>query len=156
MREALVEHYRPWIREVLHLLRLDHWEIQILSGPPADEDSQGAVSQYTWAHEADLWLGDTFFQRDPLHQAEIVAHEGLHLHQKPYKLAFSNAADVLGHSGVLGTMITALAKDAEETVVDDLGKVLAPFLPPPPPLPGWAAIPPRDPPGDEKAHRDST
>lgn len=131
-RATLVAHYRQYILEIAAALDLGRWAIVVQDGPTDDLDNLAEACQATYAEEGTIALGDLFFIRPRELQREIVVHECIHLHTKPFHLYQKKVLDVLGRSGLMGTLFEDLGQEYRETIVDRLAKTIARHFPLPP------------------------
>jgi hypothetical protein len=152
-RIALIAHYEPWIREMISAMGLDRWNIVITDHPPIG-DGIAEVSQYHWAEDATIYLGDDFFTRyGRADQRETIAHELLHLLQKPWKVFVWGLVEWLGEGGIFSEVYKRQAQDAEELTTDPIARAWARSLPLPPDPHPERFPPPRNPDETGQTHR---
>ncbi len=126
-RRRNLERVRPWVLACATFLHLDRWTLTLKDEPPP-EDAQAMIHRWRGQLDAHLFLSDHFFAVPEREQREVLAHELLHAHCRPFWDVWRDLDEVLGKPAYV--LFRNHMEVAEEQVVEALARVLAPLLPP--------------------------
>lgn len=130
VRKAAIGRLRPWFGACVAFLHLDHWRIT-LEEDMASDTARADIRRWRGQLDAEIRLGDEWFDAPEIEQRQSLCHELLHAHMRPLWEAWIDLDDVLGKPAY--ALFSRHMGLAEEQVVEALAKVLAPLLPALPP-----------------------
>ena len=116
---------REWIAETQSLLGLDHWEITIVEAA-SDVDAWADIDAHGQAPTADLRVSFDFWKQTPEKQRLVLAHELMHLVTCRYARVTENLEAALG--SLAWAVIEPQLEDAEERAVEQMARIVAPYL----------------------------
>lgn len=130
-RKAGLERMRAYVAVLQPLLRLQHWEITVGDERP-DSNGEAAIWYSRLCYVARIRFADKHFGQSVAEQTTTVAHELLHLHLAGADFAVKDSHEMLDPTSKL--LYDERWHVEFERAVDAISRVIAPFLPLPPPF----------------------
>ena len=116
------------IVNLLPLLGLSDWKINLMHQPTTEDEAAGEIQVVAGRRVANLLLAHDFATMPPADQQHFLVHELVHVHLYPLHSMLEDVMPKL--VGEATWLVIELAQhEREEHAVDALAAVLAPLLP---------------------------
>jgi hypothetical protein len=114
-----------YVSEIQTALNVAHWKVSI-ARDASDVDAWADINPHEQNHTAELRISHDFCQT-PEMQREVLTHEMLHLVTARLDQTVEALEDAMGK--VLWAVFEPQYENATERAVDQLARVIAPFIP---------------------------
>jgi hypothetical protein len=115
-----------YIRQLADLMQLKDWDIDLSRGEPQSNTADAEICTYYGQRGAAISLPVKFFAQSPERQRYFIAHELMHCHSEDLSECIRL---YINHNGHMDDLIAQVYRREEEVLVDNLARVIAPFLP---------------------------
>lgn len=126
-RQRALDAVRAYVRDLLPLLRLSHWEIEVQDQPPQNEQADANCWTSNNCYVAKLRFSDRHFAATASEQRVTVVHELLHIVTSEWECACRDIIDGLDPTAQMWAR--ERYERSMERAIDMLSRILAVALP---------------------------
>lgn len=134
-RKERVATLMPYITEIQAAMGLAHWHVIVYDERhPRLPEMVAVVDPGDGQNMGEIWLNDGALNENPHDLRNTIVHELLHLHEAHWLQAVDELSGEFGKTA--WNIWQAGFRREIEYMTDALSRIIAPFLPLPPPTPG--------------------